>query len=80
MGLLSQTLQVCFGRGFFISKLSLGFSMCLLVMFLGRWQLLWSTSVNGDCLSSEDRVGVCVPLIKNSWIVFLAWFPTQVRL
>ena len=47
--------QVCFGREqteLFNSQLSLGFWMCLLVTYLGRWGLL-SLLGQGHCPSSE---------------------------
>lgn len=53
-------------RRFFNTELSLGFWMCLLIMYLGRWDLL-SLFGQGRCLSSKtvwrwvDRTAALVP-------------------
>lgn len=53
-GLLFQTLQVPFAwEQFFTSQLSLGFWICVLVMFLGGWDLLTGSFGWDHCLSSE---------------------------
>ena len=56
--LLPDVTVLLWQRQFFTSLLSLGFLVCVLIMSLGRWGLLfWSFFGWGTCLNSKDGDG-----------------------